>query len=109
MEQKQAGTQNECKDVTTGMWKEEGKRNSIRNAEGTSSSAGASEQKRRRPQQERSRNQAGLQQERNKHERGQIRKASAAENQKDCNKNATKTTGGAAGTQQEIIKNPAGL
>ena len=26
MEQKQAGTQNECKDATTGRWQEEGKR-----------------------------------------------------------------------------------
>ena len=44
MEQKQTGTQNECKDVTRGRWQEEGKKNPIRNEEGTSSSAGASEQ-----------------------------------------------------------------
>ena len=56
MEQKQAGTQNECKDITTGRWQEEGKKNPIRNAKGTSSSAGASGQKRRKPHQERSRN-----------------------------------------------------
>ena len=49
MEQKQAGTQNECKDVTRGRWQEEGKKN-LRNAEGTNNSAGASEQKRRKPQ-----------------------------------------------------------
>ena len=36
MAQKQAGTRNECKDVTTGALQEEGKRNSIRNAKGTS-------------------------------------------------------------------------
>ena len=56
MEQKQAGTQNECKDVTTGRWQEEGKKNPIRNAKRTSSSAGASGQKRRKPNQGRSRN-----------------------------------------------------
>ena len=56
MQQKQAGTQNECKDVTRGRWQEEGKKNPIRNAKRTSSSAGASGQKRRKPHQERSRN-----------------------------------------------------
>ena len=79
MEQKQTGTQNECKDVTTGMRKEESKRNSTRNAEGTSSSAGASEQKRRRPQLERSRNSAGLQQERSTNDRGHSKYARGAQ------------------------------
>ena len=109
MEQKQTGTQNECKDVTTGMWQEEGRRNSIRNAEGTSSSSGASEQKQRRPH---NRNAAGIQQgcsrnaaKPNGATADTVRGGSTPGTQQGCNRNAAKTTGGAAGTQQERSKN----
>ena len=54
-EQKQAGTQNECKDLTRGRWQKEGKKNPIRpigNEEGTSRSAGASNQKQGRSSKE---------------------------------------------------------
>ena len=112
MEQKQAGTQNECKDVTTGMWQEEGKRNSIRNAEGTSSSAGASRQKRRRRQQERSRTSTGLQQERSKNDWSYSRYAKRERSRNSAglyNRNATKTAGAVAGTQQEFGKAATGM
>ena len=107
MEQKQAGTQKKCKDVTAGMWQEEGRRNSIRNAEGTSSSSGASEQKQRRPH---NRNAAGIQQgcsrnaaKMNGATADTVRRGSTPGTQQGCNRNAAKTTGGVAGTQQETI------
>ena len=85
--QKQTGTQNECKDVTTGALQEEGKRNSIRNAKGRNSTVMQGHQ---------SRNEGG-------HNR------SAAGIQQGCSRNAAKTIGATADTYGERSRNLAGL